>query len=81
MVKNPDTVYKPNVRKGGWFKIKPEYVKGLCDDLDLLVIGGYFGVGGRGGMVSHFLLAVAEPASDGGVPSVFKSFCKVGKLD
>ena len=28
MIKNPDSVYRPNTRKGGWFKIKPEYVGG-----------------------------------------------------
>ena len=26
MVKDPDSVYKPNVRKGGWFKVKPDYM-------------------------------------------------------
>ena len=26
MVKDPDSPYKPNTRKGGWYKIKPEYV-------------------------------------------------------
>jgi DNA ligase-4 len=29
MVKNPESVYRPNTRKGGWFKVKPEYVGGL----------------------------------------------------
>lgn len=28
MVKNPESVYRPNTRKGGWFKVKPEYVGG-----------------------------------------------------
>ena len=28
MVKKPDSVYRPNTRKGGWFKVKPEYVGG-----------------------------------------------------
>ena len=26
MVKDPESPYKPNTRKGGWYKIKPEYV-------------------------------------------------------
>ncbi|KAL8610583.1 hypothetical protein ACOMHN_006302 [Nucella lapillus] len=80
MVKDPQTAYRPNTRKGGWFKIKPDYVDGLMDELDLLVIGGYFGEGHRGGMMSHFLCGVAVPTGDGGGgdPEVFHSFCKVG---
>ena len=77
MIKNPDSVYKPNVRKGGWFKIKPEYVGGLMDELDVLVIGGYFGVGHRGGMMSHFLCGLAVPSQSGDKPDVFYSFCRV----
>lgn len=77
MVKSPESVYRPNTRKGGWFKIKPEYVGGLMDELDVIVIGGFFGVGSRSGMMSHFLCAVAVPNEDGGGPEVFHSFCKV----
>ncbi|XP_050403534.1 DNA ligase 4 [Patella vulgata] len=78
MVKNPESVYKPNTRKGGWFKIKPEYIGGLMDELDIVIVGGYFGVGHRSGMMSHFMCAVAVPGEDGEKPTVFHSFCKVG---
>ncbi|XP_071117642.1 DNA ligase 4-like [Haliotis cracherodii] len=78
MVKNMESVYRPSTRKGGWFKIKPEYIGGLMDELDVLIIGGYFGVGHRGGMMSHFLCGVAVPSEDGGEPEIFHSFCKVG---
>lgn len=77
MVKNPESKYQPNTRKGGWLKIKPDYVVGLMDELDLLIVGGYFGEGHRGGMMSHFLCGVAVPNEDGGEPEVFHSFCKV----
>ena len=77
MVKDPETAYRPNTRKGGWFKIKPEYIGGLMDELDLLIIGGFFGEGHRGGMMSHFLCGVAVPTKDGSEPKVFHSFCKV----
>ena len=60
VVKNPESVYKPSVRGGsGWFKVKPDYMLGLNDDLDLLIVGGYYGTGRRSGLISHFLLAVA----------------------
>lgn len=82
MVKLSDSVYKPNTRKGGWFKIKPEYIGGLMDELDILIVGGYFGVGHRGGLMSHFLCAVAVLDEGSGEeekkPKVFHSFCKVG---
>ena len=31
----------------GWLKIKPEYVDSLSDQLDVIIIGGYFGTGVR----------------------------------
>jgi DNA ligase-4 len=77
MVKDPESIYKPATRKGGWYKLKPEYVAGLMDELDVLVVGGYFGVGSRSQMLSHFLCAVAVPAADGERPTVFHSFCRV----
>lgn len=78
MVKDPETAYKPNTRKGGWYKIKPEYIGGLMDELDLVVVGGFFGAGHRRQMLSHFLCAVAVPPEDGEKPTQFHSFCKVG---
>ena len=62
----------------GWLKLKPEYLEGVGDDLDLLIVGGYYGSGSRrAGVISHFLLAVCaseNPETD----SVFMTFCKVG---
>ncbi|XP_053563764.1 DNA ligase 4 [Bombina bombina] len=78
MVKDPMSIYKPDKRGEGWLKIKPEYVNGLMDELDLLIIGGYWGTGSRGGMMSHFLCAVAETPSPGEKPYFFHSVCRVG---
>jgi len=86
MVKDPLSLYKPDKRGEGWLKLKPEYVDGLMDELDLLIVGGYWGKGRRGGMMSHFLCAVAEaPEKPGGGgeeeeerPSVFHTLCRVG---
>ncbi|OQR90666.1 DNA ligase [Achlya hypogyna] len=62
-----------------WIKLKPDYA-GMTRQLDVLVIGGYYGSGARrGGAVSHFLLGVLERApseEDATIPVV--SFCKVG---
>lgn len=35
-------------------------------ELDLLIVGGYYGKGRRKNLVSHFLLAVAQPSSGRG---------------
>uniref|UniRef100_A0A1A7X9Y5 DNA ligase n=1 Tax=Iconisemion striatum TaxID=60296 RepID=A0A1A7X9Y5_9TELE len=78
MVKDPLSIYKPDKRGEGWLKIKPEYVDGLMDELDLLIVGGYWGKGRRGGMMSHFLCAIAEAPKPGEKPSVFHSFCRIG---
>ncbi|KAG5262088.1 hypothetical protein AALO_G00292080 [Alosa alosa] len=78
MVKDPLSIYKPDKRGEGWLKIKPEYVDGLMDELDLLIVGGYWGKGRRGGMMSHFLCAVAETPPAGEKPSVFHTLCRIG---
>lgn len=38
-------VYSRTCAGSGWLKIKPEYVDSLSDQLDLIIVGGYFGVG------------------------------------
>ena len=53
---------------------------GLMDELDVLVVGGYFGKGHRSQLLSHFLCAVAVPEPGGGKPTRFHSFCRV-RLD
>ncbi|XP_068446736.1 DNA ligase 4 [Clinocottus analis] len=78
MVKDPMSIYKPDKRGEGWLKIKPEYVDGLMDELDLLILGGYWGKGRRGGMMSHFLCGVAEAPKPGEKPSVFHTLCRIG---
>ncbi|XP_021570421.1 DNA ligase 4 isoform X2 [Carlito syrichta] len=78
MVKHPLSIYKPDKRGEGWLKIKPEYVNGLMDELDILIVGGYWGKGSRGGMMSHFLCAVAEKPPPGEKPSVFHTLTRVG---
>jgi len=67
----------PGDRSDSWLKTKPDYLP--TEDLDLLIIGAYMGTGRRGGGVSQFLLGLAEkPAVQGALPTVFRSFCKVG---
>ncbi len=62
MVKRLDQPYEPNERRG-WYKIKPDYMDGMGDNLDLAIIGGFYGegTGGRSGTLSHFLLGIPAP--------------------
>jgi hypothetical protein len=42
MIKDLESPYIPSERKEKWVKIKPEYVEGMGDDMDLLIIGKIF---------------------------------------
>merc|ERR1712126_435115 len=72
VVKSPTSIYKPGARSGGgWIKVKPDYQNQLMDQLDLVIIGGFYGKG----KISHFLLGVSDESSEN--PS-FHSIVKVG---
>ena len=62
----------------GWLKIKPEYVDSLSDELDLIILGGQYGLGHRGGMISHFLLGVADKQDESEKHP--KTFLTLGKV-
>lgn len=51
-------------------------------DIDAVIIGGWFGKGGRGGFLAQYLLALLEqPYTPGRDPDpVFLSFCKCAVL-
>eukprot|EP00921_Rhytidocystis_pertsovi_P006816 GHVQ01011527.1.p1 GENE.GHVQ01011527.1~~GHVQ01011527.1.p1 ORF type:complete len:986 (-),score=186.32 GHVQ01011527.1:107-3064(-) len=69
ILKDSDSLYKPNARRGGgWYKLKPTHGS-LCDTMDLLAVGGFFGDGLRRrdnrsaddvDHISNFLLAVTD---------------------
>jgi DNA ligase-4 len=54
MVKDPHSFYDPGSRKN-WYKVKPDYFDSLCDDLDVVLVGAYFGEGRAGGIFSSFV--------------------------
>jgi DNA ligase-4 len=89
IVKDATTPYVLNDRSDSWIKVKPDYIDGLRDDMDLILLGAYYGEGTRrSGDVSHFLLGLLERKPDASEfaklsdrnrlpPRVF-TFCKVG---
>jgi DNA ligase-1 len=69
----PDSDYQAGVRGWHWVKWKPEYVKGLRDTFDLVVVGAYRGRGRRAGAYGALLCAAYNEQSD-----CFETFCKLG---
>ncbi|OAP62915.1 hypothetical protein AYL99_02142 [Fonsecaea erecta] len=55
VLKNPRSMYRLDDRSGDWQKVKPEYMDGFGEELDCLIIGGFYGSGRRGGNLSSFL--------------------------
>jgi DNA ligase-4 len=79
VMKNPRSVYRLNDRNNDWMKVKPEYMTEFGENLDCIVIGGYYGSGHRGGNLSSFLCGLAPPHALGSPnPELMWSFCKVG---
>ena len=76
IIKALDSPWQMNDRSNAWLKIKPDYVH--SNDIDAVIIGAFYGTGRHGGLVTQWLLALAEAPAGGGqdAPSNFMSFCK-----
>ncbi|XVF47614.1 hypothetical protein PTKIN_Ptkin03bG0124100 [Pterospermum kingtungense] len=77
VLKDLGSKWEPSDRSGKWLKLKPEYIH-AGSDLDVLIIGGYYGSGRRGGEVAQFLVGLADRADPNAYPRRFLSFCRVG---
>lgn len=76
VVKNLDSTYVLHGREDDWIKVKPEYMDSLGEEVDVLVMGGFWGSGRRGGTIGSFMCGVLDE-EDGKKPR-YLSFCKVG---
>lgn len=82
IVKLSESLYVPSFRNTAWAKLKPDYNEETVTDLDMVILGGYYGQGQRKigqdaswlNHLSHFLIGICSNAS----PLKFEAICKVG---
>ncbi|KOX77101.1 DNA ligase 4, partial [Melipona quadrifasciata] len=78
VVKECNSKYKPNVRDGtGCYKIKAEYSDNLVQDIDLIILGGYYGDGKFIGLIKSFLMGVVSSKTPDENPIKFSSVVSV----
>jgi DNA ligase-1 len=67
------SIYQAGARGWLWIKFKRDYKSEMIDTVDLVVVGGFYGRGRRGGKIGTLLMAAYDPDTD-----TFKTVCKVG---
>ncbi|KAJ0387716.1 hypothetical protein COL922a_001822 [Colletotrichum nupharicola] len=73
MLDGSESGYEPSKRSRNWLKIKKDYLSGIGDSLDLVVLGAYHGKGKRTSVYGAFLLACYNPSSDS-----YETVCNIG---
>lgn len=73
MLDTEDSGYEPSKRSRNWLKVKKDYLSGIGDSLDLVVLGAYHGKGKRTSWYGAFLLAAYNADTQN-----FETVCNIG---
>ncbi|KAF2031962.1 ATP-dependent DNA ligase [Setomelanomma holmii] len=73
MLDGPESSYEPSKRSQNWLKVKKDYLAGVGDSLDLVVLGAYYGKGKRTSWYGAFLLACYNPNTQN-----YETVCNIG---
>ncbi|GAA6002791.1 hypothetical protein JCM10207_007683 [Rhodosporidiobolus poonsookiae] len=75
VIKHPLSVYSLGGREDTWIKLKPEYMDALGENIDGVVVGGYWGQGRRGGILASYMIGLRGKYQG---HDVYFSFAKIG---
>ncbi|KAF5388657.1 hypothetical protein D9757_004750 [Collybiopsis confluens] len=79
VIKHPKSKYILNGRNSDWIKVKPEYMEGMGETVDVLVVAGNYGTGSRGGGVSTLICAVEDDRKqDEDGTTHYSTFVRIG---